>query len=398
MLTYPDNGCIVQDLFWPRVQHVGLPQVPLPCTITLEDNSTPSIAGESCIPVDMSCQSPDQSCSPPQFSESIDNYHMRALFGEYLASVLSQLMLTGNANENITTNSKAPDVVFIDDNDESNDVVPLECVDLTSPKVDRNIIDVTGPDRPQPVTAAVAKPKPPTSVHTDSQSASQQVQIEFAISRQPVKKMTRWMEIWAGKRRRIRKSHKARREGSGRSSRSAGVSIDINEELMNSGISHIMHVVGPSGAGKTAAVHSCAKAAGFKIIEINTAQDRKGSEVRKLVSEACQSYGLGASFGSDETAVASGPECAQTSQLTLILFDEVSAVLYFYRLFCCPLSKVCFGRLILYSKRIAIFMQLSRSCLRILSALLLLHLKPRCRSSDHWIHILLDFTLIRTSN
>ena len=74
-----------------------------------------------------------------------------------------------------------------------------------------------------------------------------------------------------------------------------------------------MVVIGPSGSGKTSTVYACAKEVGYKVIEINASQDRSGTGIRKLFSEAAQSHGVGIDTGSSH-------------ELNLILFDDADLV------------------------------------------------------------------------
>lgn len=72
--------------------------------------------------------------------------------------------------------------------------------------------------------------------------------------------------------------------------------------------SSVLVLQGPSGAGKTGAVHAAALQLGFRVIEIDSGMIRTGSSVRRLVAEATQSHGV------------SG---GGSAELSLILFDEV---------------------------------------------------------------------------
>ena len=119
-------------------------------------------------------------------------------------------------------------------------------------------------------------------------------------NRREVKKFLNWLEYLGGKRRAGKKKRKSRSRRS------------LDDDDLEAQISKVMVVMGQSGSGKTSAVYACAREAGFKVIEINASQDRSGTGIRKLFSEAAQSHGVGVETGSHE--------------LNLILFDDADLV------------------------------------------------------------------------
>jgi hypothetical protein len=119
-------------------------------------------------------------------------------------------------------------------------------------------------------------------------------------NRREVKRFLNWLEYLAGKRRAGKKKRKSRTRRS------------LDDDDLEAQISKVMVVMGQSGSGKTSAVYACAREAGFKVIEINASQDRSGTGIRKLFSEAAQSHGVGVETGSHE--------------LNLILFDDADLV------------------------------------------------------------------------
>lgn len=96
-------------------------------------------------------------------------------------------------------------------------------------------------------------------------------------------------------------------------------------------LTNVMVLQGPSGSGKSAAVHEAARALGFKVIEVNASQARSGATVKKLIAEAAQSAhimdnlgGSGGGGGGSGAGLKSGALPLGATDMNLILFDEVS--------------------------------------------------------------------------
>ena len=101
----------------------------------------------------------------------------------------------------------------------------------------------------------------------------------------------------------------------------------------------LFYFPGPTGSCKTALVHAAASHCGFKVIELNASHWRSGNIIKKLVSEASQSQRFQSSKTMDtsanpveleglwgSTASSTGGNQGGTSDMTLILFDEVDIV------------------------------------------------------------------------
>lgn len=88
-----------------------------------------------------------------------------------------------------------------------------------------------------------------------------------------------------------------------------------------------MVLQGPSGSGKSAAVHEAARALGFKVIEVNAGQARSGPTVKKLIAEAAQSAHIMDNFGTSAGGSGAGASAKTglpgATDMNLILFDEV---------------------------------------------------------------------------
>jgi hypothetical protein len=294
------------------VQHVGLPNVlnrmdlsPLPHLVETGDRSVRREFSFGRFVVD----GPGIDTAT---SNSLCSFQMRSFFSSYLSAMATQVMRLGSSK---SANCGVPDVIELLAVDEDIDdrVVAVECVDLTDTKV---VIDIH--------EDAVDITKQLEDVKGRNTNCDGSI-----INRVALRKLTKWMEIWAGKRKFSKKGRKSVPKVAARE-------MDVYEEFVFSGISNVLHVLGPSGAGKTAAVYACAAAAGFNVIEVNTSQERKGSEIRKLVSETFQSYGIGVGAVTDQ-------------QLNLILFDEAdisfdddinfhSAVAQLAKNFRCPIA------------------------------------------------------------
>lgn len=74
-------------------------------------------------------------------------------------------------------------------------------------------------------------------------------------------------------------------------------------------------IQGPRGCGKSCAVYSCAKEAGFTVLEVSCSQKRSGKELLAIVGEACSSKRI-VNQDSDETSVK-----------TVILIDDIDVLL-----------------------------------------------------------------------
>jgi len=234
-----------------------------------------------------------------------------------LPSISDYLERNNDVSNNIVWREKVPDVIEIDKTIDSN------CVDLVSlsPKiyVDLNVdIKVSPYHVIEPVGhndyrnlwshfLAFNERKAHddssfTPVYHDNSPAMFEPQNTSQVigNRRCVKFFLKWLEYLAGKRRAGKKKRKSRTRRS--------IDDDDLEE-----ISKVMVVIGPSGSGKTSTVYACAKEVGYKVIEINASQDRSGTGIRKLFSEAAQSHGVGIDTGSSH-------------ELNLILFDDADLV------------------------------------------------------------------------
>jgi hypothetical protein len=116
-----------------------------------------------------------------------------------------------------------------------------------------------------------------------------------------VLELTSWLDIHSRKRKEEKPAKKRRRR------------IKSDEEIEFEELPVIKVLQGVSGAGKTSAVYAAARQLGIHVIEIDAGQARSGAAVRRMVSEATQSRG-----------VQLGGDTARMTELTLLLFDEVS--------------------------------------------------------------------------
>ena len=98
---------------------------------------------------------------------------------------------------------------------------------------------------------------------------------------------------------------------------------------------NVYFLLGQHGTGKTALVYECAKAAGASIIEINTTQARNAATLKRLITEASQSYQLtglnsmceGNKGQNNIDLTTDGNEEAKVrSGFSIILIDEVDIV------------------------------------------------------------------------
>ena len=120
---------------------------------------------------------------------------------------------------------------------------------------------------------------------------------ELAMNPDAVTALTSWLQGHSDRRKAAKRKRRRRRR-------------DDEEEAEES--TSILVLQGPSGAGKTGAVYVAARKLGFRVIEIDAGKVRAGGSVRRLVAEATQSHGV------------SG---ATSSELSLVLFDEVRDIL-----------------------------------------------------------------------
>lgn len=100
---------------------------------------------------------------------------------------------------------------------------------------------------------------------------------------------------------------------------------------------------GPSGVGKTAAVHACAHDCGYKVLEINSASVRTGSELTNLVGQLSRSHLVNSvksinSFFSVKKQAASGSSSPKPN--LLILIDEADLLFQGERSFLTALTQL----------------------------------------------------------
>ena len=110
--------------------------------------------------------------------------------------------------------------------------------------------------------------------------------------------------------------------GSSRCSTDAG----LDEEESLDALTNVMVLEGPSGSGKSAAVHQCARALGYRVIEVNASQTRNGPSIKKTIAEAAQSSHISsqAQMLSGAAALDAATGGTGGAEMSLILFDEVS--------------------------------------------------------------------------
>jgi len=129
----------------------------------------------------------------------------------------------------------------------------------------------------------------------------------------PVADMSAWLAFWAGKRRAPRpKKDKRRRKKRG---------CDVPDEAA---VTNVMVVTGPTGAGKTAAVHACASELGYRVLEVHAGMLRSGAAVKKELSEATKSKGFALSAA--PSLGAAGATTATAKDLNLILFEDADII------------------------------------------------------------------------
>jgi DNA polymerase III delta prime subunit len=92
-------------------------------------------------------------------------------------------------------------------------------------------------------------------------------------------------------------------------------------------MSNAMLIVGPSGAGKTAAIYACASQLKYNVIEVNPSSDRSGQQIKNLFAEATQSHRASAAAPraaiSKSLGQTSSKDVADGGGVSLILFEEV---------------------------------------------------------------------------
>jgi hypothetical protein len=95
-----------------------------------------------------------------------------------------------------------------------------------------------------------------------------------------------------------------------------------DQELCN-----VYFLVGKTGTGKTSLVYESAKTVGASVIEINTTQTRNSATLKRLISEAAQSYQLTAMRGEvNDVDLTQDRTEAKSGGFSLILIDEVDIV------------------------------------------------------------------------
>ena len=159
--------------------------------------------------------------------------------------------------------------------------------------------------------------------------------VAMAGARHASRELFRWLQVWAGKRLSQKKKKKkapARRRG-GRGRGSSDDDDDDDDDLASSDQDNdddasllsmnVAVVQGVSGSGKTSLVHTCARELGFNVIEINAAQLRCGSAIKKLFAEASQSHGLSTETSSRQQGTGGDVATFTAKELNLFLFDEV---------------------------------------------------------------------------
>jgi ATP-dependent Clp protease ATP-binding subunit ClpA len=115
-------------------------------------------------------------------------------------------------------------------------------------------------------------------------------------------------------------------------------SSDSNDEIIqisnNENFQNIYFLQGPTGCGKTSLVYSAAKKLSINVIEVNSSQNRSGSSIKKLFSEAAHSHIVGVNNKRDNFSESSSQNVetdiyVEAKDLNLILFDEV--ISYFHK-------------------------------------------------------------------
>jgi hypothetical protein len=95
-----------------------------------------------------------------------------------------------------------------------------------------------------------------------------------------------------------------------------------DEELCN-----VYFLLGKTGTGKTSLVYESAKTVGASVIEINTTQTRNSATMKRLISEAAESYQLTAMRGeANDVDLTQDRTEAKSGGFSLILIDEVDIV------------------------------------------------------------------------
>ena len=130
-------------------------------------------------------------------------------------------------------------------------------------------------------------------------------------------KFKSWIERWvmsAAPRQPSKPVQKSRGRGRGYYSDDADDYSDEEEFSRRLCCSNVILIRGPTGAGKSAFVHSVAADMKLTVIEINAGQERSGSIVRKLTAEATHSHSVLPTVVGDDGA---------GGDLNLVFFDEV---------------------------------------------------------------------------
>jgi hypothetical protein len=121
-------------------------------------------------------------------------------------------------------------------------------------------------------------------------------------------------------------SSRARRSSRASASASAcaaPLGAEGGEEDEGETLTNVMVLEGPSGSGKSAAVHDCARKLGIRVIEVSASQQRSGAAVKKFIAEAAQSENIMDNLGNASFGGAQSKE-GNAGGISLILFDEVS--------------------------------------------------------------------------
>ena len=109
------------------------------------------------------------------------------------------------------------------------------------------------------------------------------------------------------------------------------------EAAMGAGCAAVL-VWGPGGVGKSASVGACAKAAGFRVLEVNAGTERTGAGLLRAVGEASQSRGVGkrgggagagtvlGAWGGVGAAGAAAGGAGGAADRTLLVLEEVDTL------------------------------------------------------------------------